>query len=351
MTVSAEDTLPLLAPGAAILSPDLGSARSELLFERQRSDAAPSRVTIAVPTYNRPQLLRETLQSVWAQQGFDAYELIIVDNASTPENVENVLTFLKSVDHPVRYYLNSENVGAARNWNWCLTLARSTWVSILNDDDLLKPCFLARMMPQVEGDPEVDAIICQPEILDQRSPDVRKSEIRATVRRGLLLAFRFRGFSRTRMTARRLFWSNIAGNSLGALYRRDVVLALGGFDPREAPNSDYVVNVRLALRGRFFQVRAVLALLRFQVNDSMNPNTIKGVLLTNFRLRNRLIAEGLVPGSWAHWPRRLLAHELGVEKAHWKQAPDRAEIARQAGVDMPANARWIYLVRMLRGGI
>ncbi|WP_230782372.1 glycosyltransferase family 2 protein [Sphingomonas sp. Leaf37] len=352
MTARVDDALPALTPGAATIAVALGDAESALLFERARSDPRPCRVTIAIPTFNRPELLRETLASAWAQQDFTDYEVIVVDNASSPENVASVLAFLQSVEHPVRYYLNSENVGGFPNWNRCMHLARGEWISVLNDDDLLKPEFLSTMMKHVEQDPTLESLVCQAEPFDQRPQAMRKSRTHTMVRPAFISATRFLGRDYIRMTATRLFWSNIAGSSLGSLYKRDVVLGLGGFDPQEAPPADYILNVRLALRSSFIQVRAPMAMVRLQVNDSMNLNTMGGVLIRNFRLRNRMLAENLVPQRWKHWPRYLLAHEWAVARNHWKQAPAQADVARQSGVDLPqGDAKWVYIVRMLHGGM
>ncbi len=350
MTPDTPAALPslLTSPGA----PTLGDAGHDLVYAKDRGTDAPPLVTIAIPTFNRPQLLRETLESVWSQEGFTDYDVIIVDNASSPDNVEAVLAMLREAGRPVRYYVNNANMGVFRNWNRCLHLAQGEWVSILNDDDLLAPTFLRDMMHEIADAGDVEAMICRAELLDQRTAEVRTKAEATTLHARIVAAFRFRGRERIRLTARRLFWSNIAGSSLGALYRRRVVMELGGFDPEEAPIADYVLNVRLAARGRFLQTRRELAKVRLQVNETMKPDTLKGVLVRNFTLRSRLIAQGLVPSRWRHWVRPLLAHELGAAMAHWHQSPDVQDVARLLEIEPPRQkARWMYMTRILYGGV
>lgn len=350
MTPNSSATLPSLLTAPATLT--LGGAGYDLVFAKERDNDAQPLVTIAIPTFNRPHLLRETLDSVWAQEGFADYEVIIVDNASTAENIATVLAMLQAAEHPVRYYVNDANMGVFRNWNRCLNLARGEWVSILNDDDLLKPTFLREMMREINDAVHVDAMICRAELLDQRTKEVRTEEKVTTVHARIISALRFKGRERIRLTPKRLFWANIAGSSLGSLYRREVVTQLGGFDPEEAPIADYVLNVRLATRGRFLQTHRQLAKVRLQVNETMNPDTLKGVLVRNFQLRSRLVAEGLVPIRWSHWLRPLLAHELGASMAHWHQAPSGQDVARILKIEPPnAKARWMYLTRILYGGV
>ncbi len=346
-----DDTLPLLKRDGAVIAAFLGDAASELVFERPRRDGQLGRVTIAIPTFNRPELLKEALESVWAQEGFNNYDLIVVDNASSVQNVANVLAFLEASDRPVRYYVNSHNVGGFPNWNRCLAYSQTTWVSILNDDDLLKPSFLLEAMQYVDRDPNIDAIVCQVDLLDQRSKGMRKSRIYTAMRPTFISAVRFLGRRSIRITPKRLFWSNIAGNSLGSLYRRDLALRLGGFDQKEAPNGDYVLNVRLSIEGKFLQLRAPLALLRLQVNDSASPSTLSGVAVRNYMLRNRMADEGIVPMKWKKWASKLFSHELEILKSHWKSDIDIVEISREVGLEMHRNrTSFMYAVRILRGG-
>lgn len=350
MTSNSSVALPDLRTSVGTLT--LGDAGYDLVFAKDRDANAQPLVTIAIPTFNRPLLLRETLESVWAQEDFADYDVIIVDNASTTENVASVLAMLQEAGRPVRYYVNDANMGVFRNWNRCLDLAQGEWVSILNDDDLLKPTFLRDMMREIYDAVQVDAMICRAELLDQRSEEVRTEEKATTFHARLVSAFRFRGRERIRLTPKRLFWANIAGSSLGSLYRRQVVTELGGFDPEEAPIADYVLNVRLASRGQFLQTRRQLAKVRLQVNETMNPDTLKGVLVRNFRLRSRLIAEGLVPKRWSRWLRPLLAHEMGAAMAHWRQSPSAQDVAHMLEIKPPrAKARWMYLTRILYGGV
>jgi glycosyltransferase involved in cell wall biosynthesis len=352
MSVRSDDPLPPLRRDDRSLASFLGDAPSTLLFERAPPENRNSRVTVSIPTFNRPDLLKETIESVWAQEGFDDYEVIIVDNASSSENVAKVLDFLRSSPHPVRYYLNADNVGGFPNWNRCLAYARTEWVSVLNDDDLLKPLFLAEAMRHIDRDPNIDAIVCQADLLDQRAKGIRKNRAYTRIRPALISALRFMGRDHIRLTPKRLFWSNIAGSSLGSLYRRDKVLDLGGFDQREAPNGDYVLNVRLAIHGKFIQLRSPLALMRLQVNDSASPSTFSGVLIRNHGLRERMVEEGLVPKAWRRWNGHLLAHEFGVLKKHWKTNADIVDISERSGGALSRDsASWMYLVRLARGGL
>lgn len=97
--------------------------------------------TIALPTFNGAAHLAATLQSV-LQQTDARFELIVCDDASTDATLELVHKFCgnRAIIH-----LNTTGrpLGLAANWNRCMSLAKGQWLTILHQDDLLAPNFLA----------------------------------------------------------------------------------------------------------------------------------------------------------------------------------------------------------------
>lgn len=98
------------------------------------------KVTIAIPTYNRAQFLKEAVESVLAQ-GYQDFELIISDNASIDKTRELVKSFN---DQRIRYHRNNKNIGMMANWNKCVGLSKGNYLMILGDDDKLYPKFLEK---------------------------------------------------------------------------------------------------------------------------------------------------------------------------------------------------------------
>lgn len=100
------------------------------------SDNAAPRVSVVIPTYNRPALLREALASIAAQTCTD-WEVVVVDDGSTPpidaaalEAVVNGRLRLVRHDQP-------RGVAAARNSGFAA--ARGELIAQLDDDDRLAP--------------------------------------------------------------------------------------------------------------------------------------------------------------------------------------------------------------------
>lgn len=98
----------------------------------------PPKVTIGIPTYNRSGYLREAIGSV-LEQTYGDFGLTISDNASTDDTSEVAGSF---DDSRIVYRRQPENVGLLANHNRLLLDAKTEYVLVLSDDDLLYPRFL-----------------------------------------------------------------------------------------------------------------------------------------------------------------------------------------------------------------
>ena len=104
-------------------------------------------LTIAIPTYNRCDLLRQTIESVLNQR-IDGIEVIVSDNASTDSTKAMMEKFCQESD--IRYFCNSENLGMDRNFLNCLQKARGEYIHLLSDDDILLPGAVEKIMSLIE---------------------------------------------------------------------------------------------------------------------------------------------------------------------------------------------------------
>lgn len=97
-------------------------------------NGANSLVTVAVPTFNRADYLRATLQSV-VEQDYQNIEILVSNNCST-DNSESVVK--EFTDPRISYYRQEKNIGMVGNWNYCLNKAKGDFILILSDDDILE---------------------------------------------------------------------------------------------------------------------------------------------------------------------------------------------------------------------
>lgn len=98
--------------------------------------------SVIIPTRNRPASLVEAIKSVMAQTYKD-WELIIVDDASDVDVRAGIDPFLSE---RIRYFRNEKPLGpgGSRNRGIRMSHPESTFVSLLDDDDVYLPDFLAK---------------------------------------------------------------------------------------------------------------------------------------------------------------------------------------------------------------
>jgi hypothetical protein len=93
-------------------------------------------ISICIPTYHRPLLLKETIESCLVQK-YRPLEIVIRDNSENDETsilIDN-LVFPEGVT--VNYYRHVESLGPARNANSLFDAAAGSRLLLLHDDDLL----------------------------------------------------------------------------------------------------------------------------------------------------------------------------------------------------------------------
>jgi glycosyltransferase involved in cell wall biosynthesis len=318
----------------------------------QLHDAAPAapRLTIAIPTFRRLTLLLEAIRSAVAQRDAGSFEILVTDNDPASADWANMLALAPELqDAPIRYVVNAENIGMFGNWNRCIELARGEWLTILNDDDLLDPDFVATMFALLHRG--LDGIACRKRTLDERAQPTLPGagrRARALARDGMT-AVMFRGRPWRRITARHMFWGNPLGNPVGFVARTAAFRELGGFYPEDYPSADYYFFTRLVLRGRVTQTRAVHASIRLSENESMRPDTMFGFLETEYRLQQRL-AGSVLPRAWRHISPALIDYHMrGIERT-WQMRIDPAEVAARIGVLPRGGGAGLHAIRMLLGG-
>lgn len=92
-----------------------------------------SKLTIAIPTYNRLNYLKECLQSI-ALQTFKDFEIFVFDNASNPSIEDEV----KKIDKRIHFIGNEKNVGSLGNIRRILKYPfKSEYLMIFHDDDYM----------------------------------------------------------------------------------------------------------------------------------------------------------------------------------------------------------------------
>lgn len=97
-------------------------------------------LTVAIITYNRCDMLKNTVNSVLNQE-YKEFALIVIDNAST-DNTFNVVSEIN--DSRVFYYCHEKNIGGIENINSAFDLAKTKYLVVFHDDDIMLPTLLGK---------------------------------------------------------------------------------------------------------------------------------------------------------------------------------------------------------------
>lgn len=230
------------------------------------------KISIAIPTYKRKDFLLEAIKSALNQKDFNDYEILIVDNNPERgcETEEMMKVFANS--SKIRYYKNLENIGMFGNWNRCITLAKGTYVTILNDDDYLLNNYLKCCESEISKNFNIDMLYVGVGIDKDNLIEINKSKIK-----------RFKIFFE-----QFLFGPQSIG-SLGILFKKNEIIKLGGFNDYFFPTSDYIFWTLCAKKlKKIYCITKVLCIYRLAANESLKINIQEKNIIHDSILREQI---------------------------------------------------------------
>ena len=113
-------------------------------------------VSIIIPVYNRPQMLKRAVSSV-LEQTFTDFELIVIDDGSMPpvhSSLEHLLDSRMKI-------LAQPHAGVARARNMGISQARGQWVALLDSDDCWSPKKLELQLDYMQRHHEYSLAQCE----------------------------------------------------------------------------------------------------------------------------------------------------------------------------------------------
>ncbi len=122
-------------------------------------------ISVIIPTYNRPDYLREAIASV-VSQTYTNLEIIVTDDCSR-ESPQSVIDAFQ--DDRIRLRRNSKNLGVGLNATNGFAAAKGKYVASLNDDDKWDKDFLSTLVKPLEENPDLALAFCDYYIINQNS--------------------------------------------------------------------------------------------------------------------------------------------------------------------------------------
>jgi glycosyltransferase involved in cell wall biosynthesis len=222
------------------------------------SDQCPH-ISIGLPVYNGESFLAQAIKSVLSQSYSD-FELIISDNGST-DCTEEICRAYAAKDERIRYSRNSENRGAAWNYNRTFELARGKYFRWFAADDILVDTLLEKSAAILDERPEV--VLCFTGVVDMDSKgnelEVKYSKVDADAQEAHR---RFRGLGEVRPSHK---CEEVFGLVRSAILAKTKLID-------NYPDSDRTLLAELGLYGPFYEIAEPLFLHRLHNRSSVTAN-------------------------------------------------------------------------------
>ncbi len=119
-------------------------------------------ISVILPTYNHANFLKNAISSV-IEQEYKNWELIIVDNHSTDDTDEVIISFN---DKRIRYFKIHNNGVIAASRNLGILNSNGDWIAFLDSDDLWYPNKLSIIVNEISKN--TFDVICSNEYLNNK---------------------------------------------------------------------------------------------------------------------------------------------------------------------------------------
>jgi len=280
-----------------------------------------SSVAIVMPTFNRVEFIRATVQSVRAQTCVD-WNLIIADDGSDDQTKAYLRTLGEDARVQLLWQQHSGSPGAARNA--ALRHARSEYIAFLDSDDLWDPSKLNVQLSSLRSKPECAWSYTAFSFIDERGepilPDVAG-----------------RWPTPSGWIAPQLVDMTVAIAPSCVMMRRSVIEEFGGFDEQLTMCNDYDLWLRSAMRYQVDGIREALVLKR---RHRQHYGDDIGAFEERRQALTKLIRSGISPDLQSQVKRQYARIAIGIARSHG-QSGRRLLALRSLALRGPQH--WRYL--------
>lgn len=204
---------------------------------------ATPQITVLMPAYNAGKYIAEAIASVLGQT-FGDFELLIVNDGST----DDTLNIIQSFDDKRIRIISQSNQGVAMALNTGLKYAKAGYVARFDADDICMPQRLQKQFDFLEANPEHILVGSDVDyIIDNND---------------FLFHFKCLAHSHTEIMERLYFYCPFVHPAV--MYKKDVVLSVGGYPDAAHNFEDYMLWVAIAGKGKFHNLNE--SLIKYRLN-------------------------------------------------------------------------------------
>ncbi|MCI6272297.1 MAG: glycosyltransferase family 2 protein [Erysipelotrichaceae bacterium] len=221
---------------------------------------------VSIPTYNRYELLKETINSITRQINFNLNRLCVVvcdNNVEDNEEKKEFLNWISNLSISVFYYVHEKNLGMFGNWNRCFELSKSENTIFIHDDDFLCENYFC----------VIDSIISKKNDIDILIPlqyNMSNNEICYTNTNKILSG---------KIYKYPLIFNYLTGTmaygTSGCYFKKSAVLKTAGFSIEKYwPISDWLFYLENYESLNIYKLHSKLFVYRMEVNIGRNPQAV-----------------------------------------------------------------------------
>lgn len=241
--------------------------------------------SVAIPVFNRAELLQKTLASVW-RQTFSDFELIVVDDGST----DGTLEYLRSLNGRVRVFAQPhKGPGTARTR--AAKHAKGEYLAFLDSDDLWFPWTLKCFA-------EVIKKFHRPAFIAGNVLDFHNEVELASIREMELQADGFMDYLASHENG------YFAGAGMSVI-RRDELLKTGGYTEQPINAEDHDLALRLGNSPGFVQIISPVTVGWRRHSGSITQNLQRSIAGSFYLIKQE--SRGCYPGGHA---RRIARRQI-----------------------------------------
>ena len=139
-------------------------------------------VSIIIPVYNAAELTKACIDKLHRSSGNYSFEVIVVDNCST-DQTESLLIDERKNRQNFSFYRMQENLGFSGGVNFGFSKSKGEYIVILNNDTLVTPGWLDRVLEVFKSDSSIGIIspvtnyVGEGPQLDAEAKEIRPEEI------------------------------------------------------------------------------------------------------------------------------------------------------------------------------
>lgn len=211
------------------------------------------KVSVVIPTYDRPHFLEKAVRSVIAQT-YPNIEIIIVDDHS-PVPVDESLTNVDVESRQIVIVRHDENRGANTARRTGIETATGSYIAFLDDDDWFKPEKITRQVEALESSEETVLVYSGQEYRDEQGDRI-----------GIACP------STTGQVTKKILEGTPIGPFSTIMVRRDAIDAAGPPDDRLPSLQDREWILRLSQFGAFDVVNQPLVVRRLHAAGRISDN-------------------------------------------------------------------------------